>query len=88
MNFFKPCLNLTLLSLLNWTGLAAPVHAIHSIRAADFEGNLNSGQGFRMIKGDVTASDDFEDFRKILLTDRTNLRLNIEGVAPNGGRTD
>ena len=88
MNFFKPYLNLTLFSLLNWTGLAAPVHATHSIRATYFEGNLNSGQGFRTIKGDVTATNDLEDFRKILLTGRTNLPLNIEGIAPNGERID
>lgn len=77
MNFFKPCLNLTLLSLLNWTGLAAPVHATHSIRAADLAGNLNSGEVFWTIKGDATATDDFEDFQTILLTDRPHLPLNL-----------
>lgn len=92
MTFCKSSLNLILLTVLTCGGLATPVLATpdndNSIRAADFEGNLNSGQGFRLIKGDVTATDDFEDFRKILLTGRTNLRLNLEGVAPNGGRTD
>lgn len=81
MNFFKPCLNFTLLSLLNWTGLAAPVHATPDndsiIRAADFAGNLNSGEGFWTMRGAATATDDFEDFRKILLTDRSNLRFNL-----------
>jgi hypothetical protein len=92
MTFFKSSLNLTLITLLTCAGLAIPALAAtdndNSIRAADFEGNLNSGQGFRLIKGDVTATDDLEDFRKILLTGRTNLRLIGEGVAPNGGRTD
>lgn len=92
MNFFKSSLNLALLGLLTCTGLTAPALAApdndNSIRAADFEGPLNSGQGFRTIKGDVTATDDLEDFRTILLTGNTNLRLNLEGVAPNGGRTD
>lgn len=53
MNCFKLSLKLTLLSLLTCV-LAAPAFAIsdndNSIRAADFEGNLNSGQGFRQIK--------------------------------------
>jgi hypothetical protein len=92
MTFCKSSLNFILLSLLTCSGLATPVLATpdndNSIPAADFEGNLNSGQGFRTIKGDVTATDDPEDFRKILLTGRTNLRLIGEGVAPNGGRTD
>jgi hypothetical protein len=74
MNFFKSSLNLTLLSLLTCTGLAAPVLATpdndNSIRAADFEGNLNS-LGVRTIKGDVTATDDLKDFRKFLLTGRS-----------------
>jgi hypothetical protein len=91
MNFFKSSLNLTLLSLLTCTGLAAPALATpdndNSIRAADFEGNLNNG-GVRTIKGDVTATDDLKDFRTFLLTGRSNLHITGEGVAPNGGRTN
>ncbi|MBN4006882.1 hypothetical protein [Nostoc sp. LPT] len=91
MNCFKSSLKLTLLTLLT-CGLVSPAFATpdndNSIFAADFEGNLNSGQGFLQIKGDVTTTDDLEDFRKVLLTGRSNLRLKLEGVAPNGGRTD
>jgi hypothetical protein len=91
MNFFNSSLNITLLSLLTCTGLAAPVLATtdfdNSIRDADFEGNLNSG-AVRKINGDVTATDDLKDFRKFLLTGRSNLRVTGEGVAPNGGRTN
>ena len=91
MNFFKSCLNLTLLSLLTCTGLAAPALATpdfdNSVRDADFEGNVNNG-GSRKIKGDVTATNDLKDFRKFLLTGRANLHITGEGVAPNGGRTN
>jgi hypothetical protein len=91
MNFFKSCLNLTLLSLLICTGLAVPALATtdsdNSVRDADFEGNVDNG-GSRKIKGDVTATDDLKDFRKFLLTGSSNLRITGEGVAPNGGRTN
>jgi hypothetical protein len=87
MNFFKSCLNLTLLSLLICTGLAAPALATtdsdNSIRDADFEGNVDNG-GSRKIKGDVTATDDLKDFRTFLLTGSSNLRITGDSV----GRTD
>ncbi|AKG24084.1 hypothetical protein IJ00_24685 [Calothrix sp. 336/3] len=84
-------LSLALLTVLT-CAIASPAFAIrdfdNSVSAADFVGNLNSGTGFRTIQGDVTATDDLEDFKQILLTGRSNLRLNLEGVAPDGGRTD
>jgi hypothetical protein len=87
MNFFKSCLNLTLLSLLTCTGLAAPVLATsdfdNSVRDADDEGNLNN-PGVRTIKGDVTATDDLQDFRQFTLTGRSNLRI----TGNSAGRTD
>ena len=53
MNFFKSCLNLTLLSLLTCTGLAAPVLATpdndNSLSAANLEGNIDNG-GSRTLK--------------------------------------
>lgn len=91
MNFLKSSLKVTLLSLLTCGGLATSVLATpdndNSLRAADFEGNLNNG-AVRKIKGDVTATDDLADFRQFLLTGRSNLRITGEGVAPNGGRTN
>ncbi len=91
MEFIKTSLKISLLSLLTF-GLTTPAFAIpdndNGIRAADFAGNLNSGQGFIKITGNVTATDDLEDFKQVLLTGRSNLRLIGEGVAPNGGRTD
>ncbi|WP_310414824.1 hypothetical protein [Chamaesiphon sp. OTE_8_metabat_110] len=87
MNFFKSCLNLTLISLLTCTGLATPVLATpdfdNSVRDADDEGNLNS-PGARTIKGDVTATDDLQDFRQFTLTGRANLRI----TGNSAGRTD
>jgi hypothetical protein len=87
MKFFKSCLNLTLLSLLTCTGLAAPVLATtdfdNSVRDADDEGNLNS-PGVRTINGDVTATDDLQDFRQVTLTGRANLRI----TGSSAGRTD
>ncbi len=77
MTVFKSSLKLTLISLLTCSGLAMPALATpdndNSIRAADFEGNVNNG-GLRKIKGDVTATDDLQDFRHFLLTSRSNLR--------------
>jgi hypothetical protein len=91
MNFFKSCLNLTLLGLLTCTGLAAPALATtdsdNSRDTAGEEGNLNNG-GVLKIKGDVTATDDLKDFRKFQLNDPSNLRITGQGVAPNGGRTN
>jgi hypothetical protein len=87
MTFFKSSLNLALLSLLTCTGLAAPALATadfdNSVRDADDEGNLNS-PGVRTIKGDVTATDDLQDFRQVTLTGRANLRITGNSV----GRTD
>jgi hypothetical protein len=91
MTVFKSSFKLTLISLLTCSGLAMPALATpdndNSIRAADFEGNVNNG-GLRKIKGDVTATDDLQDFRQFLLTGRSNLRVIGEGIAPDGGRTD
>jgi hypothetical protein len=42
----------------------------------------------RQINGDVTATNDLEDFRKFLLTGKATLHISGKGVAPNGGRTD
>jgi hypothetical protein len=87
MNFFKSCLNLTLLSLLTCTGLTAPALATpdsdNSVRDADDEGNLNRG-GSRTIKGDVTATDDLQDFRQFTLTGSSNLRI----TGNSAGRTN
>lgn len=92
MTFFKSSLNLTLLSLLTCTGLAAPALATadtdNSIRNAQFEGTVDRFGQSRKIKGDVTATNDLKDFRQFLLTGRASLRINGEGIAPNGGRTD
>ncbi len=91
MKCSKSRFNFILLSLLTCAGLATPAFATpdsdNSIRAADFEGNVNNG-GSRVINGDVTATDDLQDFRQFLLTGRANVRFIGEGVAPNGGRTD
>jgi hypothetical protein len=91
MNFFKSCLNLTLLSLLTCIGLSAPALATpdsdNSVRDAESEGNLNNG-AVRKIKGDVTATDDLKDFQQFTLAGSSNLRITGEGVAPNGGRTN
>jgi hypothetical protein len=91
MNFFKSSLNITLLSLLTCTGLAAPVLATpdndNSRDTAGEEGDLNNG-GVRKIEGDVTATDDLKDFRKFQLNGLSNLRITGQGVAPNGGRTN
>ena len=87
MNFFKSCLNLTLLSLLTCTGLTAPAFATtdfdNSVRDADDEGNLNRGES-RTIKGDVTATDDLQDFRQFTLTGSSNLRI----TGNSAGRTN
>jgi hypothetical protein len=92
MNFVKSSLNLTLLSLLTCTGLAAPALAIpdndNSIGSAQIEKTVNPFGPSLKIKGDVTATDDPSDFRQFLLTGKASLRITGEGIAPNGGRTD
>ena len=88
MNFFKSCLNLTLLSLLTCTGLAAPVLATpdndNSLSAANLEGNIDNG-GSRTIKGDVTTTNDAQDFRQFTLI--RNSTVHFSGTS-NGGATD
>lgn len=93
MTFFKSSLNLALLSLLTCTGLAAPALATadsdNSIRNAQFEGNVDRFGQSRQINGDVTATNDLEDFRKFLLTGKATLHISGKSnIAPNGGRTD
>jgi hypothetical protein len=88
MNFFKSCLNLTLIGLLTCAGLATPVLATpdfdNSLSAADDEGNVDNGQS-RTIKGDVTTTDDAQDFRQFTLVRNSTVRFS--GTS-NGGATD
>jgi hypothetical protein len=88
MNFFKSSLTLTLIGLLTCAGLATPALATpdfdNSLSAADFEGNLNIG-GVRTIKGDVTTTNDVQDFRQFDLTANSTVRFS--GTS-SGGATD
>ncbi|OKH53962.1 hypothetical protein NIES2101_09495 [Calothrix sp. HK-06] len=72
-------------------GLTSPAFATsdsdNNIQNAISIGNLNSGQVLTLT-GDVTTTDDLEDFRKFELKGTSNVRLNEEKIAPNGGRTD